>query len=59
MEGVVSFTLRPFCARVPIGQEAGWVPEPVWTLWRTENLAPVGNRTAAVQLIARRCTAGA
>jgi hypothetical protein len=19
---------------IPIGQEAGWAPEPVWTLWR-------------------------
>jgi hypothetical protein len=22
---------------VPIGKEAGWAPEPVWTLWRSEN----------------------
>jgi hypothetical protein len=22
---------------VPIGQEAGWAPEPVWTMWRREN----------------------
>jgi hypothetical protein len=24
---------------VPIGLEAGWVPEPVWVLWSKENLA--------------------
>jgi hypothetical protein len=24
-------------APVPIGYEAGWAPEPVWTLWRREN----------------------
>jgi hypothetical protein len=22
---------------VPIGQEVGWTPEPVWTTWRREN----------------------
>jgi hypothetical protein len=22
---------------VPIGQEAGWDAEPVWTIWRREN----------------------
>jgi hypothetical protein len=35
---VVSFTPQPLYPReknrpVPIGQDAGWVPEPVWTLW--------------------------
>jgi hypothetical protein len=25
-------------AQVPIGQEAGWVSELVWTLWRRKNL---------------------
>jgi hypothetical protein len=34
---------------VPIG-EAGWAPEPVWTLWRKEkSLTPLGNQTVAVQ----------
>jgi len=23
---------------VPIGQESGWAPEPVWTRWRRENI---------------------
>jgi hypothetical protein len=22
---------------VPIGQEGGWTPEPIWTTWRREN----------------------
>jgi hypothetical protein len=35
---------------VPIGQEAGWEPEPAGTLCR------VGNRTQAVQPVARRYT---
>jgi hypothetical protein len=31
---------------VPIGYEAGWVPEPLWTLARREkSLVPAGNRT--------------
>jgi hypothetical protein len=31
---------------VPIGFEAEWAPEPVWTLWRTEeSVASAGNRT--------------
>jgi hypothetical protein len=40
----------------PIVEEAGWPSEPALTrtLWRKENLAPVGNRTLAVQLIALR-----
>jgi hypothetical protein len=37
----------------PIGQEAGWAPEPVRTLWRRQTfLAPPGNRTPAVQSLA-------
>jgi hypothetical protein len=27
-------------APVPIGQEARWAPEPVWTPWRGENFCP-------------------
>jgi hypothetical protein len=42
---------------VPTGQEAGWAPEPVWTLWSwEESLAPVGNRIPAVQPVAHRYT---
>jgi hypothetical protein len=34
---------------VPIGYEAGWAPEPVWTLWsRRKSLAPAKNRTPVV-----------
>jgi hypothetical protein len=38
---------------VPIEQESGWIPEPVW---RPEKgrITPVGNRTPAVQHLARR-----
>jgi hypothetical protein len=27
---------------VPIGQEAGWAPESVWTTWRSEDSCPLG-----------------
>jgi hypothetical protein len=31
---------------VPIGQEAGWVPEPVWTQWLEEkSFVSAGDRT--------------
>jgi hypothetical protein len=34
----------------PIGQEAGWAPESVWTRSRKENFPiPAGNRTSIVQ----------
>jgi hypothetical protein len=51
---VVSFTLRPLYSRgkspVPIGEETGWAPEPVWKMWRREKpLALVWNQTPAVQ----------
>jgi hypothetical protein len=40
---------------VPIGQEAGWAPEPVWTLWKIENF-PVSseNQTSVIQPVACR-----
>jgi hypothetical protein len=42
---------------VRIGYEVGWAPESASTVWRREkSLAPAGNRTHAVQLVARRCT---
>jgi hypothetical protein len=39
---VVSFTRLPPGKQspVPIGQEAGWAPEQVWTTWRSENSCP-------------------
>jgi hypothetical protein len=34
---------------VPIRKEAGWAPDPAWTLWRTEKcFVPVGNRIPVV-----------
>jgi hypothetical protein len=42
---------------VPIEQEAGWAPEPVWPQWsREKSLVPTGNQTRAVQPVARRYT---
>jgi hypothetical protein len=38
-------------------QEAGWAPEPVWTMWRIRIfLVPARNGTPAVQPVARRYT---
>jgi hypothetical protein len=42
--------------KLPIGYEVGWAPQPVWTLWRRENLNLVENRTLAVQPLARHYT---
>jgi hypothetical protein len=42
---------------VSTGQEAGWIPEPVWTLREVENvLASAGNRTPGIQPVAHRYT---
>jgi hypothetical protein len=42
---VVSFTPRPLYPQgkerpLPIRQEAGWAPEPIWTSWRREKCFP-------------------
>jgi hypothetical protein len=44
---------------LPIGQEAGWAPEPVWTMWRKEKSCPYRDSksdTSAVQPVASRYT---
>jgi hypothetical protein len=43
--------------KVPIGQEAGWAPEPVWTQ-RLEEISSafVGDRTPLVQSVVRHYT---
>jgi hypothetical protein len=28
---------------IPIGWEAGWAPEQVWTIWKRESLGPAGS----------------
>jgi hypothetical protein len=60
--GSVSQTVTGHC--VPsgniLGKSApvhdGWAPESVWTLWVREKSYFGGNRTRAVQSVARRCT---
>jgi hypothetical protein len=43
---------------VPIVQEAGWAPEPVWTQRLEEKFfAPAGDRTPIAQPVVRHCTA--
>jgi hypothetical protein len=45
---------------VPIVQEAGWAPEPVWTQRLEENsFAPAGDRTPIAQPVVRHYTAWA
>jgi hypothetical protein len=42
---------------VPIEQEAGWTPEPVWTQGLEEkSSAPAGDRTPVVQSVVRHYT---
>ena len=54
--GGVSVTPRPLFTTgkdpVPIVQEAGWDPGPVWT--GAENLAPLGFDPRTVQAVANR-----
>jgi hypothetical protein len=47
-------SLPPGKDPVPIVQEAGWAPEPVWT--GAENLTPTGIRSPTVQPVASRYT---
>jgi hypothetical protein len=49
---VVSFTTRGKGALYPLDRRLGGAPEPVWTLWNGESLAPARNRTPAVQPVA-------
>jgi hypothetical protein len=59
---VVSITPRPrftpgIRPPVPIEQEAGWTPEPVWTQRLEEkSSASVGDRTPVVQSVVRHYT---
>jgi hypothetical protein len=46
-------------APVPIGQETGWAPEPVWTTWRREKSRPYrdpNSDSSAVQPVVSRYT---
>ena len=47
-------TLPPGKDPVPILQEAGWAPEPVWT--DAENLVPTGIRSRTVQPVVSHYT---
>jgi hypothetical protein len=59
---VLSVTSRPHFTPAsgplePIGQEAGWEPEPVWTQRLEEkSFASSGDRTPVVQSVVRHFT---
>jgi hypothetical protein len=38
----------------PIGWEAGWAPELLWMLWRSEKSLPAGNQTQDIQPVAHQ-----
>jgi hypothetical protein len=48
---VVSFTPGQLNPRVPIGQEVGWAPEPVWRTWRGEKYSPYWESISAPSAI--------
>jgi hypothetical protein len=60
----MSFTPRPLYPLekkppVPIRLEAGWVPEPIWMIWRNENSWPYRNSNSepsVIQSVASRYT---
>jgi hypothetical protein len=41
---------------IPSGQEDGWAPELVWTLWNTVNLAQARSQTPTAQPVAHHYT---
>jgi hypothetical protein len=51
----VSFKLQK-SPPVSIGYDAGWTPEPLWTLWNRIKSASTENRTPTFQPVARRHT---
>jgi len=50
VSGQLHVTAALLCegTRVPIEQMAGWTREPVWTLWRTENIIMVCSMFCAI-----------
>jgi len=54
--GVGHFTPPGTKPPLPIGQEAGWAPESVWTQWQREkspSATPAGNQALVIQSIAQ------
>ena len=54
MQHHASAVFTPGKDPVPVVQEAGWAPEPVWI--GAENLAPSGFDPRTFQPVASRCT---